>query len=327
MSASASDPIDDICNRGAIRDSDVLKLRRLVYGKQGIAAADIQALFRLNDRVHVQDPAWPVFFIEAATDYMINELPPQGYVTAENAKWLIDLIDHDGRVDSSTELELLVNVLDEARWVPECLARYALDQVKLAVLHGEGPLRAGKSLLPGQITSDEVALLRRILYAFGNDGNAAVTRAEAEVLFDIEDITADGQQAPEWQELFVKAIATVIMAASGYKVPPREEALRQEQWLASRGELSLGSFFGRMFSSYEEQTAEERALARLERQRIEIITNAEITESEAGWLADRIGRDGRVTANERMLLQFLKRESPKIHPSLQSLVDRAAAAA
>jgi hypothetical protein len=327
MSLTASISIDQICARGTVKDSDILELRRVIFGKAGIEASDIEALFRINESTQNQDPAWPALFVEAATDFLVNELPPQGYITSANAGWLMQRISKDGRIDSATELELLVSVLDKARWAPESLVRFALDQVKIAVIEGTGPLRDGARLTAGQITPEEVHLLRRILYAFGGDGSAAITRSEAEVLFDIEDATAGSPQVPEWQDLFVKAIASVVMAASGYKVPTREEALRQEQWLACRGDLSLGNFLGRMFSVYDTQTPEERALARLERQRVEIITNEEVTESEATWLAERIGRDGRTTANEQMLLAFLKRESPRIHPSLQQLVDRASMAA
>ena len=66
-------------------------------------------------------------------------------------------------------------------------------------------------------------LLRRMLYAFGGDGNVAVTRAEAEVLFDINDATADAEPNPAWTDLFVKAIANVVMAASGQQ-PPNQRA-------------------------------------------------------------------------------------------------------
>ena len=72
---------------------------------------------------------------------------------------------------------------------------------------------------------------------------------------------------------------------------------------------------------------EERAIARLALQKVEIVTNEAVTLAEATWLAQRIGRDGRLTPNERALLMFLKAESPSIHPSLQALVDKAAAAA
>ena len=327
MSLVTTLSIDEICARGTIKDSDVIKLRRTLFGKPAIDANDVENLVRINESTRIQDPAWSPLFIEAITDFVVTELPPQGYVTAANAAWLIERIGHDGRVDSPTELELLVNILERARWSPESLVSFALEQVKFAVIEGSGPLRSGARLTAGQITVEEVALLRRILYAFGGDGNAAITRREAEVLFDIEDATANGPQVPEWQELFVKAVASVMMAASGYKVPTREEALRQERWLQSSGDLSLGTFLGRMFSSYDQQNSEERALARLERQRIEIITNEAVTETEATWLVDRIGRDGRITPTEKLLLGFLKRESPRIHPSLQHLAETAGRAA
>ncbi len=327
MSLVTTLSIDEICARGTIKDSDVIKLRRTLFGKPAIDANDVENLVRINESTRIQDPAWSPLFIEAITDFVVNELPPQGYVTAANAAWLIERIGRDGRVDSPTELELLVNILERARWSPESLVSFALEQVKFAVIEGSGPLRSGARLTAGQITVEEVTLLRRILYAFGGDGNAAITRREAEVLFDIEDATANGPQVPEWQELFVKAVASVMMAASGYKVPTREEALRQERWLQSSGDLSLGTFLGRMFSSYDQQNSEERALARLERQRIEIITNEAVTETEATWLVDRIGRDGRITPTEKLLLGFLKRESPRIHPSLQQLAETAGRAA
>lgn len=327
MSLEPSPSIDDICIGGAVKETDIVALRRVIYGKPSIEAVDIEMLFRINEATHLQDAAWAPFFIETATDYVVNEMPPAGYVTAANAGWLTDRIAKDGRVESATELELLVAILDKARWSPQSLVRFTLEQVKHAVISGAGPLRSGKRLAAGQISADEVDLIRRVLYAFGGDGNTAITRAEAEVLLDVEDATAAGLQAPEWQELFVKAIAGVVMTASGYAVPSRTEALRQEQWLTSRGELSIGNILSRVFSSYDAQTAEERALARLERQRIEIITNEEVSEPEAAWLADRINRDGRTTSNELLLLAFLKRESPRIHPALQALVDKATRAA
>ena len=41
-------------------------------------------------------------------------------------------------------------------------------------------------------------------------------------------------------------------------------------------------------------SSEERAIARLERQRIEIITNEAIAEVDAAWLSERLGRAGAV---------------------------------
>ena len=259
---------------------------------------------------------------------------PQGYLTAENAHWLIDRIAKDGRVETKTELELLVNVLDKARWAPQSLVRFALDQVKDAVINGTGPLRSGKKLEPGRVCEAEVDLLRRILYSFGGDGNIAVTRPEAEVLFDINDATAEADNHPAWTDLFVKAIANCVMAASGYACPPREVALARDAWLDRRGDLSLDAMLGGMasgikglFGGYREQTEEERAIARLTQQKIGIVTHEAVTPAEAAWLAERIGRDGKLTPNERALLTFLKAESPAIDPALQQLLERATAAA
>ncbi|PPC85732.1 MAG: hypothetical protein CTY39_06455, partial [Hyphomicrobium sp.] len=149
--------------------------------------------------------------------------------------------------------------------------------------------------------------------------------------FDIDEAVADATPNPVWTDLFVKAVANVIMSSSGYSVPTREEALRQEASLQSpEQQTSVLAFLLSMVQSnlttiqdaYHDQTSEERALARLEHQRIEIITNETITEAEAGWLAGRLGRDGRLSPSEIALVSYLKRQSPKIHPALVEAVER-----
>ncbi len=321
--------VDDIIARGSVGDMDVQRLRALYYMDGVIGPEEADALFRINDACRAQATPWTDLFVEALTDYVVNQAQPEGYVTAQNASWLIDKIGRDGIVKSNSELELLVNVLDKARWSPASLVSFALEQVKHAVISGEGPLRAGGALEAGRITGAEIDLLRRILFAFGGDGSIAVTRAEAEILFDINDACAQAPANAAWSDLFVKAIANVVMGASGYKVPSREDALRRERWLEERGELSLSNMLAGMtrglagvWGGYREQSSEERAIARLERQRIEIVTNEAITEGEVEWLAERIGRDDKLTESERALLMFLRRESPNVHPKLQSLLER-----
>jgi len=332
MSSGTAVSIDEICARGSVKDADVQRLRKLIFTDGAVSEAEARALLRINDACKVQDASWPDVLIEAVTDYLVNDAEPQGYLTAANAAWLIENISSDGRVQSKTELELLVSLLDRARWSPESLVRFALEQVKAAVVSGEGPLRNGLDLKPGEITEGEIELLRRILYAFGGDGNIAITRAEAEVMLEINDAVSEGPINPAFTDLFVKAIANAVMAGSGYAVPSREEALRREVWLESRGDLSIGAAIGAMATGglsglYASQSSEERALARLERQRIEIITNEEVTQGETAWLADRLGRDGKLTPAETALVAFLKRESPKLDAGFAALVGKLAAAA
>ena len=319
MGCISSVGISAIIARGGISDADVLALRRAYYNDGAIDFGEADSLFALNDACHIQVPAWADFFVEALTDYVVNRMPPEGYVTAENAGWLMEKISTDGKVQSATELELLVNVLDKARWSPTSLVSFALDQVKHAVIDGEGPLRAGMTLEQGRITVGEVALLRRVLYAFGGDGNIAITRAEAEVLFEINDACADGPQAAAWTDLFVKAIANVLMATSGYATPAREQALKTEHWLASRGDIHRGFANitpASILAAYRFQSDEEQSIARLESQCVELITNEEITPIEAQWLVERLGRDGKITPNEEALIAWLRKECPKIDPLL-----------
>ena len=331
MSVLSAVSVSEIKARGSIKDADVLKLRRSYYDDGRITPDEAEVIFALNDACPVQDPAWADCFIETITDYIVDQTKPEGYLTAENASWLIERISKDGHVESKTELELLVSVLDRARWAPQSLVRFALDQVKDAVINGTGPLRSGKLLQPGVVSEQEADLLRRIMCSFGGDGNIAVTQPEAEVLFEIDAATAEADNHPSWNDLFVKAVAGCVMAASGYATPTREEALARDAWLDRRGDLSLGrvaaGITAGLFEAYREQSAEEQALARLAQQKVEIVTNEAITPAEAAWLAGCIGRAGDLTPNLRALLMFLKAENPSIHPSLQVLVDKANAAA
>ena len=332
MSVTGSLFFDEICRRGSIHEADVADLRRLYYEDGRIAAAEAEALFTVNQACSVKDPAWQDFFIEAICDYVVGHAEPRGYINVENADWLIERITHDGIIETQTELEMLIRVIDKARWSPESLVRFVLNSVKDAIISGNGTLRSGHALRAGQITDADVELIRRVIFAFGGDGNVAVTRAEAEILFEINDAIADVSENVAWTELFVKAISSVVMVASGYKAPPRSEALRREQWLEARGDLSPANFANAMFAGgfsgfkdlFTRESDEDRELARLENERRAILTNEEVTGDEAEWLAAQINRDGALTYNESCLLAHLKSESPMLHPLLRPLLDRVA---
>ena len=323
--------VPEIKARGSIKDADVLQLRRSYYEDGPISAEEAETILALNDACPIQDPAWADCFIETISDYIVNEAEPKGYLTADNATWLTQRIAKDGQIGSKTELELLLNVLEQARWAPQSLVRFALDQVKEAILSGQGALRTGRARGAVIVTAADVDLLRRILYSFGGDENLAVTQAEAEVLFDIDAATAAADNHPSWSDLFVKAIANCVMGASGYAAPPRAVALARDAWLERRGEMTIDEVLAGMlggskslFGGYRAQSVEERSIACLTQQKIEIITRESITPAQVTWLAERIGRNGKLTPNERSLLMFLEAESPSIDPLLREVMHRAA---
>lgn len=329
-------PVDEILARGTLAEADVTAFRGAFYADGIVDAAEADLIFNLNRQIAHKPESWNEFFVEALTDFVVYQHQPAGYLTSGNADWLIERMSTNGHIDTRLEIELLVAIMEKARWSPVSLVTFALQQVKYAVVSGKGPLRTKAQLAAGEIADADVDLVRRMMYGFGGDGNVAITRNEADVLFDIDDSIADDKLSAAWTDLFVKAIANVMMAASGYRVPSREEALRQEAVLQHPGQqTSVLAFLISMVQTnmetlrdaYLDQTPEERALARLEHQRIEIITNEKIDEAEAAWLVSRLGRDGRLSTGEKALVAYLKHESPKIHPILTDAVARLGSAA
>ena len=328
MGLTKADLIDDICIRGSVTCADVTTLQRCFNEQTSIDGADIDGLVRAEHKTHLQDASWQPFLIDAATDFLVNDMVPTGYVTAANARWLVERIAPQGCVATSGLFEVLVALLEKARWAPESLAQLALEQVKAAIMTGQGPLRRGSDAAPaGHITVADVGKITRILVAFGGNSRIAITRREADVLFDIEDSTGDVHQPTEWHELFIKAAANVVLAASGYTVPSRQVVLLAEPVKTASGDLSPTNIIAQLASTYAQPTTESRALARLERQRFEIITNEEASLIDATWLAERILRNQSATNRELALLSLLQREAMTLHPTLQKLVETARRAA
>mgnify|MGYP003659392790 CR=1 FL=1 len=199
---------------------EVARLRRQLYGKAEIEAAEAELLFELDDRLGDEAaPEWAEFFVEALTDYLVDQTEPRGYVSDANADWLLARIAPTGRVEAGTGLELLIRVIEQAKSSPAALAGFALDQVAVGVVHGQGFVGHARELELGVIGETEVSLIRRILYAFGGHGCVGITRREAEVLFDINDMTAEAENDPAWSDLFVKAVASFLLVSSGYRPP------------------------------------------------------------------------------------------------------------
>ena len=317
-----------------ITDEDVIKLRREVFQDMLVSRVEAEAVFALNNSVQETSKSWNEFFVEVMTDYCINQAKPKGYMSENNAEWLISQIDHDGHLDTNSELELLVKVIERASEVPTQLSAYALNQVKIAVLEGNGPLLCDNELKPGVIGAPEAQLIRRIMYGVGAEGRIAISKEEVQVLFDLNDQTVEVENDPEWTDVFIKAVACHLMAAGGYQVADRQEALQREKWLedtstdvagflsktlSSVGDLMRSGNFSLSTRSMEDAWAErnQELIARQQQ------TNP-VDEAEAHWLTDRIGRDGVIHDNEKALLSYLKQESISLHPSLDKLIQKVA---
>lgn len=325
-------PVAGLTAKNRIQSEDVAMLRREVFGDGVVSKSEAEALFALDASCKEKCAEWPVFFCEVIADFIVHQEKPAGYISEENAAWLVRSISRDGMVDTVTELELLIKALETARSAPDSLSAYALEQVANAVIDGKGPLVDGRELQQGVIGRAETDLIRRILYSAAGEGNVGISRSEAEILFRLNDKTIETANDPAWTELFVKALANSLMCASGYTPPPRDVALRQEAFFDNT-QSDVSGFFGKMFADglrgVLDAYGQDRPLEEAWAERNDKVAQAnEIAEAvdanEAKWLAERIGRDGVLHENEKALLDFIKRESPSIHPDLQPLLDKVA---
>jgi hypothetical protein len=290
MSLFSASLVDEIRARGALTIADVTVIRRAFDISGVLDQADAETLVALHRSCTTQDSCWPDCLVELVTDYLVHQSSPAGYITLEKAEWLANQIAPEGNIATKPELELLINVIDKSRWSPQSLAAFALDQVRRAVVQGNGPLRAANPIPPGTIDEAEVELLKRIL--------------------------------------FVKAIANGVMSASGYAPPSREQALARETWVERRKNAPVeNNALGGMLAAYRLRTSEERAIAVLERQKIEIVTGEEISTADASWLAERIARDGIATPNEKALIDFLIAHNATVAPEIGDKVGALLAAA
>lgn len=322
---------DEIRRRGSIRDSDVVALRAAYAETTDISAATAEALFGLHAATPIQDPSWADLFTEIISEYIVDHADPSGYLISENARWLIEQVSTFGQIETSTELALVLHVLDRARWTPPSLSAFALDQIRHAIETGKGPLRAGRKVPTGTIVASEVALAGRILCAFGRETTVPVTRREADALLAIHrSIEADGA-SPAWTGMLVRIIGSSVLAALGHAIAPRRELVDSREAIDD-GLMSLlygddcrgdGARHGpatavdcSIWRSARLLTPEERALVRLERQRLEIVTNEVIEETTATWLIEALARLRADDEIATALLGFIAREANRLPPEL-----------
>ncbi len=329
MSALESFPFIEIRERGSIREEDVGLLRKAVYGDGEIDQEEAELLIDLNRSCKVQDPDWTEIYHEAITDYLVVQAEPEGYVTQDQAEWLIEQIAPEGKLPSRKDLDLLVDVMDRARWLPEILIAFGLQQVAEAISGDNGGVRPDDGE-PGIIQDNEVELVRRMVYAFGGDGCVAVTRTEAEMLAMINDQLDPEKLSDAWMEFYIKAMANFLLGASGYAVPTREEALRNEVWLEERDELSplelLQSIsklsLDDVIAAYQPQSKEEKAIARLDKERRVLVTEDELGGDEAEWLIERLGREDELNPADVAVLSYVRENALAIDPAVDELIDR-----
>ena len=303
---------------GFVSADEVLFLRRTVFADGVVCTAELDALFNLGDRAQDGDPEWFQFFAEAAADFYLREEEPHGYLTPEEFKTLHARVTRNGYANT-LEIALMVKLLETADQTPPEMTAFVGEQIKENIINKpDGAV----------VEKQDAILLRRYLFAAGGDGNVAVTRREAELLFDINDATENARNNPAWTELFVQGVINHLMAHLGYTAPSREEAFRRNAWTRDHS-VNVGGFFKRMVSgglgAVKDAYAEKSVHAEHNDKRDQdAALAAKLTKAEADWLATRIGRDGGFDVNERRLIDRLRELEKDLPEGLRALLGRAA---
>lgn len=328
-----------LVGQNQITAQDVVTFRREVFQDILVSIKEAEGLFALNNQIEDTCDEWNDFFVEVMIDYCVNQAKPKGYLSDNNADWLVSQVTKDGRLDTNSELELVIKVIERASEVPTLFSAFALEQVAVAVVEGNGKLLNNQEIRGGVVGAPEANLLRRILYGVGSEGLLSVSKEEVEVLFDINDMTLEAENHPEWTDVFIKAVACHLMSVGGRHSVGRKETMRREAWLDD-SEVDIAGMLSKTLSSIGDLMKSDNRFGSAMRSGSDIMDeawaqrNAEheaeaevanmIDSAESHWLVERIGRDGIFHNNEKALIQYLKKESPDLHSSLQPLLDKVA---
>lgn len=297
---------------GQIAADELLALRREGWGDGIITRGEAETLFSLNNSLKERSPEWCDFFVEAIGEFVLNGTPPRLQCSDEEAEWLIGQIDHDGILESMVELECMVRIIERAENTPDRLKNYVLAQVEREVLTGTGPTRCGGELSATHISSAECRIIRRVIWASGGHGPAAVTRYDAEMLFRLKDETLAVENAVEWDDLFIDGIANYLKGFTLQNAQVSHARKLELEAFVSDNKANVGRFmgrvakeapqvmnhFGKVFGKKKPGT-DYTALA---------AAGEEITDYENEWLEAMIDADGEVDELESRLIARLAAE-------------------
>jgi len=110
---------------GVIDEQEVNQLREVLYADGVIDKDEAAFLFELNNAVSGKEnhPSWATLFIEAITSFLLEDEASPGEVDEDEAKWLIEKIQGDGKLDE-IEVSLLKNIKDKAIKMPQSLINF-----------------------------------------------------------------------------------------------------------------------------------------------------------------------------------------------------------
>jgi hypothetical protein len=320
---------------GGLDPAAVLDLRRAVYAKSGVTRDDLtQLLARGREAGPDACPEYADLLAEAATDLLVRQADPPGYVAQGDADWLIGQLAEGGGLSCRAEFTMLVDVLRYAVSAPPSLGGFAVREVEKAILTGRRAATGQADHAPGVVTSADVAALHSLVFAPIEGSSLHVSRESAEALFDIAHATAGAPNDPGFDDLFAKAIGNYLMGLSFRWTPAATEAREHAQWadhatrfadfFSKMVEQPLARRFGGVSEATKtvDQLEEQTFAAENAADALAIKQASAIAPSDADWVIAHLTRVGQLSPPEQKLLGFLAQEASSMPASLRALVEK-----
>lgn len=320
---------------GALDAGSVLNMRRAIYGNASVTRADLSQLLAAGSaaasgacREYVD------LLAEVATDLLVRQSDPPGYVAPADADWLIGQLTSAGGLRCKAEFSVLVDVLRYAVSAPPALTAFAVREVRNAILSGRRFATGEIDHASGIVTPDDVEVLHSLVFAPTEGSSLHVTRESAETLFDIAHATPASQTEAGFNDFFAKAVGNYLMGVAFHWTPTAAAARADEHW--TDRPASFADFFSKMV---EEPLLGRFGGARAETKTVDAMDEdlfakenaadaAEIKEAavlkaaSADWVVDHLTRDGPLSPAENRLLDFLAKEATAMPPYLRALVEK-----
>lgn len=295
----------------AIRADEILQLRQSGWADGRISREEAEAVFAAQHAIDDPSTEWSDFFVEALSNYVLNGTEPRGYASEDEAHWLIEQVEKDGKVCSMTEFELLGQVIEKGQNVPETLKSYVLDVLEREVLTGTGPTRCGGELADTHVTEAEARIMRRVLFGSASDRPGAVSQREAEMLFRIKNATLEDANAPEFERLFVQGVGNYLMGFASTSAHLDRERMLELQAFVADTKPQIGRFMGRMAKAAPNAFGvvfgkkPPAGPSRAE----QVAQAEEITAYESDWLQAQMAANGQTDRYDEKLMAFIAEET------------------
>jgi|GEM_PF-3264567 hypothetical protein len=176
-------------------DVDILVARAL----HGAAGRDeVATLLAIEHGRAAKCADWDRFLVERLTRHFVDEVEPVRGMNPCKVAMIRRALARGDVVGSRNEFEVLVRIVEELGEEAAELAAFALKQIHLAVVEGEGPLANRRKGLWAALDMAHLTAINRILKALGQDEPLSLTDAEA--LFDPAENLLNDPEASAWGE-------------------------------------------------------------------------------------------------------------------------------